>query len=298
MRDRTLATLLGTALAPLAWGSTYVVTSQALPAGHPVFSAAARALPAGLLLLALVRTLPSGAWWWRSLVLGALNIGAFFPLLFLAAYRLPGGVAATLGATSPLVVAGFAWLLLGQRAGTRRLAWGVAGIVGVGLMVLQAQARLDAVGVAAGLLGTLSMGAGTVLTKKWGMPAGPVPFAAWQLTWGGILLVPAAALLEPVPALTPAAGLGYAWLAAVGSALAYPLWFRGLSRLDVTAAAFLPLLSPVTAALLGFAVLRESLTAPQLAGFVLAVASVVAAQLGPTRPALPMREPAVTGART
>jgi len=47
------------------------------------------------LLLTLTRRLPRGSWWWRAAVLGLLNFGAFFPLLFFAAYRLPGGVAAT-----------------------------------------------------------------------------------------------------------------------------------------------------------------------------------------------------------
>ncbi|MFD0891591.1 EamA family transporter, partial [Streptosporangium algeriense] len=87
-----------TALAPLVWGTTYVVTTELLPRGHPLFAGLLRALPAGLLALAITRTLPKGAWWGRATVLGVLNIGLFLPLLFVAAERLPGGVAATLGA--------------------------------------------------------------------------------------------------------------------------------------------------------------------------------------------------------
>eukprot|EP01032_Pedospumella_encystans_P002850 gene2850-3350_t len=76
-----------TAVAPIAWGSTYVVTEQLLPPDRPLFAAVVRALPAGLLLLAYRRRLPQGDWWWRSAVLGVLNIGLFFPLIFLAAYE-------------------------------------------------------------------------------------------------------------------------------------------------------------------------------------------------------------------
>ncbi len=94
-----------TALAPIAWGSTYAVTTQLLPPDRPLFAGLMRALPAGLLLVGATRTLPRGAWWGKAAVLGALNIGAFFPLLFLAAYRLPGGVAAVVGAVGPLFVA-------------------------------------------------------------------------------------------------------------------------------------------------------------------------------------------------
>src|SRR5690606_41339548 len=67
-----------TALAPAMWGTTYLVTTEFLPPGHPLASGVLRALPAGLVLLAVTRTLPRGAWLWRSLVLGTLNIGALF----------------------------------------------------------------------------------------------------------------------------------------------------------------------------------------------------------------------------
>src|SRR5690242_5372405 len=112
-----------TALAPLSWGTTYVVTSELLPQGHPLFAGLLRALPAGLVALAITRTLPRGAWWGKAAVLGVLNIGLFFPLLFAAAERLPGGVAATLGAVQPLVVAVLAATVLREGTSVWRIAW-------------------------------------------------------------------------------------------------------------------------------------------------------------------------------
>ncbi|MDN4173447.1 hypothetical protein QWY28_10870 [Nocardioides sp. SOB77] len=82
------------AVAPTAWGTTYLTAEALLPPDRPLFGAAVRALPAGLLLLAWCRRLPRGDWWWRAVVLGLCNIGLFFPVLFLAAYALPGGLAA------------------------------------------------------------------------------------------------------------------------------------------------------------------------------------------------------------
>src|SRR5664279_4274995 len=139
----------------MAWGTTYLVTSELLPPGRPLLAAVLRALPAGLLLLALTRMLPRGAWWWKAPVLGGLNIGVFFALLFVAAYRLPGGVAATVGAVQPLIVAVLASRLVAERFTARRLAAGLAGIVGVALLVLGSRARLDVVGVLAALGGAL-----------------------------------------------------------------------------------------------------------------------------------------------
>ena len=73
---------LTTAVGPVIWGSTYIVTTELLPPDRPFTAALLRTLPAGLLL-----------------VLAALNIGVFQALLFVAAYRLPGGVAAVVAPT-------------------------------------------------------------------------------------------------------------------------------------------------------------------------------------------------------
>ena len=91
--------LLLTSAAPAIWGSTYVVTTLMLPPGIPR-PWLLRALPAGLLLLLFVRQLPQGVWWPRVFLLGALNFSVFWAMLFVAAYRLPGGVAATLARSS------------------------------------------------------------------------------------------------------------------------------------------------------------------------------------------------------
>jgi probable blue pigment (indigoidine) exporter len=277
------ATVLLTALAPVSWGTTYAVTTEFLPPDRPLFTALVRALPAGLLLLAVTRVLPRGAWWGKAAVLGALNIGAFFPLLFLSAYRLPGGMAAVVGSLGPLVVVGLSAVLLGQRPDVRSVLTGIAAASGVSLVVLKAAGALDALGVAAALASTVSMSAGTVLTKKWGRPegVGPLALTGWQLTAGGLLIAPLALLAEGAPPALdgPAAG-GYLYLALANTAVAYWLWFRGIGRLTATEATFLGPLSPLTAATVGWAALGQSLTPLQLAGMALAFGATVAGQLG------------------
>ncbi|CAL9347930.1 hypothetical protein SUDANB96_00408 [Streptomyces sp. enrichment culture] len=278
-----------TALAPVSWGTFYVVTTELLPPGHPLFGGLLRALPAGLLLLAAGRTLPHGVWWGRAAVLGVLNIGLLFPLLTVAAERLPGGVAATLAAAQPLVVALLAVVVLGERLSVRRLAWGLAGTAGVGLVVLGPGAAFDALGVLAGLGGAASMALGVTLTKRWGRPAGagPVALAGWQLAAGGLFLLPVAVLAEGAPpAVDAPAVLGYVWLGLVGGLLAFVLWFRGLTALPVTSVAVLVLLSPLVAAVLGVVLLGESFGPVRLAGFALALAAIVA-----SRPPAPSRTP-------
>lgn len=268
-----------TVLVPMVWGTTYAVTSEFLPAGRPLLAATLRALPAGLVLVAMTRTLPKGHWWWRSAVLGALNFTVFFAMLFTAAYRLPGGVAATVGAVQPLMVMMLATMALNERIVGRKVFAGVLGVVGVALLVLDGGASLDSSGVVAALVGASSMATGSTLVQRWGRPTSGLAFAGWQLTAGGLLLVPIALLGEGVPpALTGRNIAGYLYLATVGGAVAYAIWFRGIALLGAQRATFLSLLSPVVATSIGFA-LGDSLSPRQLIGGATVIASVAVAQL-------------------
>jgi probable blue pigment (indigoidine) exporter len=272
--------LAATAFAPLTWGTTYAVTTELLPPDKPFLAAAIRALPAGLLLLLATRRLPQGVWWWKASALGALNIGVFFALLFVAAHRLPGGAAATIGAVQPLLVAVMASRWIGERLTAAKIAAAAVGLAGVALLVLQSQARLDAVGVAAALGGAASMAGGLVLTKKWGQPAS-LAVTSWQLTAGGLLLVPLALFAEgPLPAQLSGLNVaGYAYLSLAGTALAYALWFRGLQLLPAFSASLLGLLSPLVATATGWLVLHQQLSPGQTAGAVLILGTLVAANL-------------------
>lgn len=273
------ALTLSTAVAPALWGTTYLTATAALPAHHPLFTAMMRALPIGILLTLLLRQLPTGVWWWRSTVLGTLNIALTFAMLFIAAYRLPGGVAATIGSVQPLIVALLGWPLLGLAPTSRVLGAGLTGVAGVGMLVLGGSATLDLAGVAAALAATCGTATGVVLTKRWGHPGSVLALTGWQLTAGGLLLAPFALVLEGAPhALTPANIGGYLYLGLIGTGLAYALWFRGIGRLPATAVSFLSLLIPLVATLAGFLAYHQALTILQLAGMLVVVGSIVVAQ--------------------
>ncbi|MFD5408961.1 EamA family transporter [Streptomyces nojiriensis] len=267
-----------TAVAPVAWGANYFVTHEFLPADHPLYGAALRALPAGLVLLALCRRRPHGAWWGRSAVLGLLNVSVFFFLVFTASQLLPTSVASTVMAVSPLVMMLAAWPLVAERPGVAHLAGALIGLGGVCLMLLGGADGISLPGVLASAAAVLVSSVGHVLAKRWNAGAagtGVLASTAWQLTAGGLLLLPVAVAVEGAPPpMSPSALLAFCYVGLVATALAFAAWFAGLRRLPAGTVGLIGLLNPVTGVLLGTAVAGEALTVRQLGGLALVLGGV------------------------
>lgn len=266
-----------TAFAPIAWGSIYFVTRQFLPLDTPLTGAAIRALPAGLILLMIARQLPRGGWWWKTPVISLLTVGGFFVLIYVAGARLPSSVAATLMATSAVVMLLMARMVLGERASVTAYGGAVLGVLGVVLLVGGAASELDPVGVAASVLAMLSASFGFVLTKRWRPPVSPLTFAAWQLTFGAMMIIPVALVVEGPPVgLDIRETFGFAYLVIIGTAMAYVAWFHGLSTLPAGTVGLIGLLNPLSGALLGAMAANESFTLTQSVGALAIVLGVAA----------------------
>lgn len=286
---RVAASVLTTAIAPITWGSTYVVIAALLPGEHPLWIAALRVAPAGLLLLVVGRrrrrSWPRGQAWRELLLLAAFNVGLFFPFLVLAAYRLPGGVAAAFGGLQPLLVLGLTWLLMGESPTRRDLLVGVVAAVGVALVALRPGASVDVVGLLAILAATTSFAVGTVLTRRFGPPADRLISTGAQLALGGLMLTPAAVLSggdPPSPDLQVLAAVAY--LSVVATGLAFVLWFDGIGRLPAATPPLLGLANPITGATLGWVLLAQPLGPTQLVGFALTVGAIVHGARGGASP--------------
>ncbi|WP_055556616.1 DMT family transporter, partial [Streptomyces kanamyceticus] len=274
--------LLITAIAPVAWGTNYYVTHEYLPAGSPLYGAAIRALPAGLLLLAVARRLPRGSWWWKSPVLGVLNVGGFFTLVYVAAQLLPTSLASTVMATAPLVMMLTAWALVAERPRLPHLAGAGVGLGGVCLMLLTGAVAADALGVLASAAAMLMSSLGYILAKRWSSEVPVLASTSWQLIAGGVLLLPAAALAEGAPPRLDASSvLAFGYVTTVATAVAFAAWFAGLRHLPAGTVGLVGLLNPVTGVLLGTLIADESLSARQLLGLTLVLLGVL---LGRPRP--------------
>lgn len=263
----------------MLFGSTYLVTNRYLPAHSPLWGSALRALPAGIALLLVARRLPTGSWWWKAPILGSLNMGGFFFLLYIAAQRLPSSIAVSIGALSPIIIAATAWLLLGERITLRFILGAAIGVLGVLLIVGAASDTLDPWGVAAVLGASVLMSLGVVLTKSWNDNTPVLATTAWQLMAGGLELLIVAAMIEGQPPTLGGSELAaFFYISLIATAFAYVCWFTGFRYLAASTVGIVGLLNPVTGVMLGILLASESLTIIQAAGIVLVLSSIAIGQ--------------------
>jgi probable blue pigment (indigoidine) exporter len=278
-RDRRVGAALATLLAPISWGTTYVTVTELLPSGRPLLVAALRVLPAGALLVGVgwwrSRWWPDPADWRRLALLAICNFGVFFPLLIVAIYRLPGGVAASVGGVQPLLVGVITWAATGRSMRRLDIVIGVLAASGVAMVVIRPGASIDPVGVFAALGANVSFSAGVVATKQLPTFADRFASTGYQMLLATALLIPIMLFAEgPPPEITVVNIVGFAYLSIVATGVAFVIWFAGIGRLPPQAPPVLGLAAPLTGAALGWLLLGEDLTIIQVLGFATTVTAI------------------------
>jgi DME family drug/metabolite transporter len=280
-------------LAALCFATTG--TAQALgPDGIPPVDVGAARIVVGGALLVLVAPFvrdASGRPWRRGAVLlGAVAV-AVYQLAFFAAVADTGVAVGTIVAlgSAPALTGALEWVVAGRRPAGRWLAATAQACAGVGLLVLAGggAAGVSAPGVALAVLAGAGYATYTLTAKRLlgdGHPPEHVMAMAFGL--GGLGLVPVIAIGEPGPLFTGGGVALALFLGIVPTALAYVLFARGLRRLTAAETSTLTQAEPLTAGLLGAAVLGERLTTLSGigAGLVLGGLLVLAARAPRLRP--------------
>ncbi|HAE47024.1 MAG: EamA family transporter [Tistrella sp.] len=252
------------------WGGSFLFVGVAVREVGPVTVAALRvglALPV-LVLLALPalrrlrrRDLPIGA----LIVMGLLNNVLPFALTAWAQTRMTSGMAATVNATTPFLTILVAPLFgLIEARGRQRLGGILCGIAGVALAVRpwDGAAGADPAGVAAGVLAALSYALAAAHARRSGLGAlAPAVAALGMVAAATLVLVPAAMMIETPVADLAAAGsaarIAIPAVALIGTAAAYPVYFRLLALAGPANLLLVTLLMPMIAILAGAVVLGE-----------------------------------------
>lgn len=271
--------ILMTAIAPTLWGTTYFVTTELLPPDRPFIAACLRLLPAGIILVFISWHIPKRNEWSRIFILAILNFAIFHVLLFTAAYRLPGGLAAVVGAVQPLIMMCLIWMVDGYKPVRTALVASIIAVLGMAALLLSPDSTWDLLGVLAAAVGALLMTCGIFLARRWRTDMPLLAFTGWQLLIAGVLLVPLALLIDPpLLNITTNNVLGYGYLSLFGTTLAYVLWFNGLAKLSPVAISSMGLLSPISAVIIGWLILNQSITGIALLGLIAVLLSILTVQ--------------------
>lgn len=259
---------------PILWGTSYAIIGTFLTEIPSQWLAVWRALPAGILLFLLrpkLMVLP-----WRQMLLISLgNITLFFPLLMTAIYLLPGSVAGTLGATFPLIMMLFNWLIFNVKPKMTMLICAAIGIFGVSLL-LNPSVDVNLYGVYSAFAAISVMSLTSIWIKKINI-TDIINVSAWQLILGGLLLIPFAWLTAgPFQLPTSHAAPGLIWLICLNTAYGYWAWVRSVKQLGTELMGLFSLLNPMTAVALGVFLMGEVLDSLQQLGILLVLIALIA----------------------
>jgi len=288
------------------WGGSYLLIKYCLEGFSPAFIVFGRTLLGALVLLVAIR-LQGGATWralgdarrrpWTALGLGLVAIAVPFLLITVGEQHVPSGLTAVLIASAPLFVALFAPFLDKSEQIDRRQGVGLAvGIVGVGLLV-----GVESVSTLGQFLGALAMvGAAAcyalssfvVKNVYKGIPA--IVTSCFAVGAGALITLPPALADLPTKAPGLRAVLALVCLGALGTALAFVMFYRLIGELGAARSSLVAYLAPPVALAYGATLLDESISAGDIAGLVLILAGVALAsrsRSGARQPASPPPTP-------
>jgi len=277
----------GFALLILIWGTTWAAIRIGLEGVPPFTGVAVRFALAGLLLLAvaLSRGVPLGrgrhekALWLAN---GVLSFCLSYAIVYWSEQYIPSGLAAVLFATYPLFVAALAHLLLAsERVTAAAVAGLVLGFAGVAvifsddLTLLGGQAVRHASLVM--LVSPLVSAVATVVIKRWGSGVHPLSLSAVPMLIASLAMAVVALVFERHRTLVlDARSVGaLLYLAILGSAVTFTVYYWLLARVTATRLALTSYLIPIVAVAVGAGLFDEPLRPRVLAGAALILAGVV-----------------------
>ncbi|MFA0142723.1 DMT family transporter [Vibrio kanaloae] len=254
------------------WGTTYAVTQFTLQEWPPLLLGALRALPAGLLLLAVKPTLPKKGEWQIIFTLGLINIATFFGLIFVMALTLPSAISGVGMISVPVFAMIFHWVVKKQRPHLIQALSGIGLITLAWILFNPSQIALNPIGLGAMFAAIMCIVIGSSITKSLGNRMHWWKVLTWQLILGGTILSVASgvhALIDPQPYVNAVThfdtrnAMGLLWVIGLNTALGYGMYVWLLQRMSVVDFTFGGIANPVAGIVTGMVLMGESFTAVQ-----------------------------------
>ena len=254
------------------WGTTYAVTQFTLQEWPPLLLGALRALPAGLLLLAVKPTLPKKGEWQIIFTLGLINIATFFGLIFVMALTLPSAISGVGMISVPVFAMLFHWVVKKQRPHLIQALSGIGLITLAWILFNPSQIALNPIGLGAMFAAIMCIVIGSSITKSLGNRMHWWKVLTWQLILGGTILSVASgvhAIIDPQPYVNAVThfdtrnAMGLLWVIGLNTALGYGMYVWLLQRMSVVDFTFGGIANPVAGIVTGMVLMGESFTPVQ-----------------------------------
>lgn len=252
-------------------GSSFAVGKIGLTYVSPLLLVGLRFTIAGLLMTLVVAFLKRPhprklTEWFQMIVVGTFQTAFVMGCIFLSLRTITAGESSILTFTNPLLVVVFGTLFM--RMKYRKFQWlgVVVGFLGV-VITLGASLNLQEFGTVLGLMSAVSWAVATLLLKKWGSAFDTWVLTAYQMLFGGLLLLCMSALFEDVHIVfTPASVFIILWLAIMASIVQFTIWFYLLQREDPGKVSSFLFLAPLFGVISGWLLLNEQLHFSTIAG--------------------------------
>ncbi|MGO4706418.1 DMT family transporter [Microvirga sp. 2MCAF38] len=265
-RPFDMVTFTAVTITIIAWASAFPAIRAGLQAFGPLELGALRfaiaAVPAALFLIVTRPGWPTWTDFARLAVGGIVFVALYTALLNIGEKTVSAGAASFIINVNPIITAGLAMFLLGERFSGRAWAGTALSFGGIGLIALGEGKGLHLDAGALFILGAAFCSSiSTVVQKPLFARHRPLTVSAWNMVIGAIVLSPAlpSAVTELSSASTEAT-LAVIYLGIVPSLIAYGTWAIALSRLPASRASNFMYCVPPVATLLGFLWLGETLT--------------------------------------
>ncbi|MGW6299221.1 DMT family transporter [Peribacillus butanolivorans] len=255
----TLLILLTTFL----MGSSFAVGKIGLSYSSPLLLAALRFTLAGLLMVVIVIALKrphpeSKRNWIKILIIGTFQTAGVMGCIFLSLRTITASESSILTFTNPLLVVLFGTVFLQTRYKLYQWIGVLLGLVGVSItMGTQIEFKI---GILFGILSAVFWAISTLLVKKWGLFFDTWVLSAYQMFFGGLLLLLSSFILEkPVFILNGNSLFILLWLSIMSSIVQFAVWYYLLQKGDPGKTSAFLFLAPFFGVLSGWLLLGETL---------------------------------------
>jgi probable blue pigment (indigoidine) exporter len=255
----TLLILLTTFL----MGSSFTVGKIGLSYSSPLLLAGLRFTLAGFIMavivIALKRPHPaSKGHWIKMLIIGTFQTAGVMGCIFLSLRTITASESSILTFTNPLLVIVFGTIFLQTRYKLYQWIGVLLGLVGVSITIgTQIEFKI---GILFGVLSAVFWAVSTLLVKKWGSFFDTWVLSAYQMLFGGLLLLLGSFILEkPVFILNENSLFILLWLSIMSSIVQFAVWYYLLQKGDPGKTSAFLFLAPFFGVLSGWLLLGETL---------------------------------------